>query len=465
MRLGVLAWFSATLACTPASIVLPLPDSAGGSGDGSAGPDSDSDGDGDGPGGCAIDRALWIDNVAGDNANPGTEASPLADLDAALAAGGTCTVIHVVATDEGYSGACIQRDAVAIVGVGGRPHFDAPVVCDDRLAGLFVRADDVRLEHLTVDVSGAPGVLARAVVFSGVPDAPIRGGLALDLEAIGPGPADDGRALVSASLCFDCAVQRSVVRGAEGAGIGFDNHQDDAAILDNAVDGAGGGCIVVNGEPSEAIAGDAVIDGVSSRVSVERNIVRDCGAQTPSIHLASAVDGTVVDNVIGASEPGGILLDDDGLGDGAFGSRDTLLAHNTIDCSACTDPAVRILAGSTGVRMVDTIVTGLGAAVLLDASTHDSVAIDHDAYAPGMTFVDAGDTLGFTLWQARGFDGGSIPAAAADLFVDLDGGDVHLRDGAPAIDAGVDAGVALDADGAPRWQGAAPDLGAYERAP
>jgi hypothetical protein len=82
-----------------------------------------------------------------------------------------------------------------------------------------------------------------------------------------------------------------------------------------------------------------------------------------------------------------------------------------------------------------------------------------------MTFVDAGDTLGFALWQARGFDGGSILAAAAELFVDLDAGDVHLRPGAPAIDAGVDVGVALDAEGAPRLQGAAPDLGAYERAP
>lgn len=460
-RLGVLASISAMLACTPASIVLPLPDSAGGTGEGSAG----TDGDGDGPGGCAIDRALWIDNVAGDNANPGTEASPLADLDAALAAGGTCTVIHVVATDEGYTGACIQRDAVAIVGVGGRPRFDVPVVCDDRLAGLFVRADDVRLEHLTVDVSGSPGVLARAVVFSGVPDAPIRGGLAVDVEAIGPGPVDDGRALVSASLCFGCAVQRSVVRGAEGAGIGFDNHQDDAAILDNLVDGAGGGCIVVNGEPSGAIAGDAVIDGVSSRFAVERNTVRDCGPQTAAIHLASVVDSTVVDNVIAAAEPGGVLLDDDGLGDGSFGSRDDLLAHNTIDCTACTDAAVRIVAGSTGVRMANTIVTGPGVAVLIDASTHDTVTIDHDAYAPGMTFVDAGDTLGFTLWQARGFDDGSILAAAADLFVDLAAGDVHLRADAPAIDAGVDVGVALDADGAPRSQGAAPDLGAYERAP
>jgi hypothetical protein len=29
----------------------------------------------------------------------------------------------------------------------------------------------------------------------------------------------------------------------------------------------------------------------------------------------------------------------------------------------------------------------------------------------------------------------------------------------------VDVGVALDAEGAPRLQGAAPDLGAYERAP
>jgi len=50
-------------------------------------------------------------------------------------------------------------------------------------------------------------------------------------------------------------------------------------------------------------------------------------------------------------------------------------------------------------------------------------------------------------------------------FVDAAGGDFHLREGSPAIDAGLDlrgAGVAEDFAGTPRPQGAGYDLGAYE---
>lgn len=54
-------------------------------------------------------------------------------------------------------------------------------------------------------------------------------------------------------------------------------------------------------------------------------------------------------------------------------------------------------------------------------------------------------------------------AASADLFVDAEGGDFRLREGSPAIDAGVEiAEVPDDRDGTPRPQGAGWDLGAYE---
>ena len=51
------------------------------------------------------------------------------------------------------------------------------------------------------------------------------------------------------------------------------------------------------------------------------------------------------------------------------------------------------------------------------------------------------------------------------LFVDLGGRDLRLRYGSPAVDSGVDAGVAADYLGSARPQGGGFDRGAYELVP
>ena len=65
-------------------------------------------------------------------------------------------------------------------------------------------------------------------------------------------------------------------------------------------------------------------------------------------------------------------------------------------------------------------------------------------------------------------DGGSSSTLEANLLVDpmvVDAaGDFHLQPGSPGIDQGVtEAEVAVDFDGVPRPQGAAYDMGAFER--
>lgn len=81
-----------------------------------------------------------------------------------------------------------------------------------------------------------------------------------------------------------------------------------------------------------------------------------------------------------------------------------------------------------------------------------------------------GDASFLTLaeWQALGYDDGSFVATAAELFVDPAATDYALLSAAPAVDAGrasfagKDA-PAVDIAGTPRPQGAAFDVGAYER--
>ncbi|MBK8239738.1 MAG: right-handed parallel beta-helix repeat-containing protein [Deltaproteobacteria bacterium] len=439
------AWLVALFGCTPPSRALPVVASVGGSAEGGS------------SGGCDDASALWVDNVAGDNAAAGTEAAPVADLDAALARGDGCAQIRLVATGTGYAGACILRDDVTILGVGGRPRIDAPVVCDERLVGLFVRASHVRLEHLEIDISANVGVEARAVVFSGTPMSTIADAHAIDVLALGPGATASGRALMSSSLCSGCSFERCTVRDAEGAGIDFQNHQDDITIAGNTIQRAGAGCIGVNGEPAAAQVGDDVLDGISRGVHIVDNRLEACGGD-PAIHLASVREAEVIGNVVAGAPSGALLLDDDGVGEAEFASYDALVAHNTFDCRDCESPAIRVRSG-TGNHIVDNIV--LGAIVAADVDGAE-VAFDHNAYEPEASFVHDGEGASWAQWRDLGFDVATLVTPTAGFFVDADGGDYHLVATALAIDAGVDVGVTHDLDGTARPQGAAVDLGAYE---
>jgi hypothetical protein len=79
-------------------------------------------------------------------------------------------------------------------------------------------------------------------------------------------------------------------------------------------------------------------------------------------------------------------------------------------------------------------------------------------------------TLEATLWHDNGMgtegEGtiltGTINVTGNPSFVDPDTWDYHLTSGSPAIDAGVDAGVATDIDGDSRVEYAPPDIGADE---
>ena len=89
----------------------------------------------------------------------------------------------------------------------------------------------------------------------------------------------------------------------------------------------------------------------------------------------------------------------------------------------------------------------------------EGAVADHDAFRRQNNLYYLGEDalLGFQLASGE--------LVAHPRFVDLDNHDFRLREGSPAIEAGVDLGYEMDFAGRPVPHGAAPDLGAFEFSP
>jgi hypothetical protein len=123
-----------------------------------------------------------------------------------------------------------------------------------------------------------------------------------------------------------------------------------------------------------------------------------------------------------------------------------------------------------GDRACDQSTGSVEAQVLVEAAT--SVVLRNNIFAPAGSESDvsvtapdgtvSGSNNLFGL-AAPGWD--SAPVTGAPGFFDPVVGDFHLGPDSAAIDAAVASGVTADHDGTARPQGAASDVGAYERIP
>ena len=422
---------------------------------------------------CPAD-AIYVDNVDGDDSSDGSEGSPVATIARGLEVAGGEAVIFVQATDVGYEGVCVEDNGIMLVGLDGQPTIDQPVTCDGRPALLYSRADDVRFENFYLDASGLGGMGLRALIFSGLPDEPINRNEGRFIDALGPGVADGGRSLISASLCYDCLLEYSSSIESEDHGIYWTNHQDGSVLRGNYIARADGACIQLNADPETNNPGHPFQDGLMSDGLVENNVIEDCGNEAggAAINLAGVRDTIFRNNVMfGTPYNGGVAMWDDGYSDWGeagnfdFGCTGNTFVHNTIDCRGCDRHALSLRNGSTGNIVKNNIfITSDFDAIAVDTESDTGNEVDFNVYVEGALFEGPDENwVGIDAWRdATGHDQSSVVAALASLFVDPEAGDYHLADGSPAIDMGDPPSAPTDHDGVPRPQGDGPDAGAFE---
>lgn len=270
--------------------------------------------------------------------------------------------------------------------------------------------------------------------------------------------------------------------GGDGGGIYLDNSADPTPILSNTIaanvaGGHGGGLYL--GTTTATVRGNVVQGNLAGddggggygRATWKENIFSGNSAAGRGGGVSGG--GTLTANLITSNEAGsggGLCLER---------QSDTLLANNWIvDNQASygsgllvTDSRLRLAhntiarnAGPNGLYVEST--PEYTSAVVLT----DTILVSHTV---GLV-VEAGNSVYMeaTLWgnETDWAGAGTIYTGTVNVwgdpaFVDPGVGDLHLRPGSVAVDAGVNAGVATDIDGDPRPLGAGYDIGADELRP
>ena len=283
--------------------------------------------------------------------------------------------------------------------------------------------------------------------------------LAVRATGAGAVAVDVGAAVSLAGLAVRSADGACLRSAATGVRIEASDFTQTAAAAEPCLqtsgddtDWAGVRVAAPGGAAAAAFAGNGrVVDGVFSGAATGLRAdgpgtVRRVTARGSAYGLVVGGSVTVTDSVA-VARGGGTAV----LAAGADGQLLNLTAR-------ATGP------GSEGIRATD------GATVFVRNTIARGAAFDIAATPapPGCGCADAVAAVDHSNFRtAAGITDGGGNQAGAPRFADPAGGDLRLRPGSPAVDAGAflfNAGSA-DRDGRARWLGAAPDIGAYEQPP
>jgi hypothetical protein len=393
----------------------------------------------------AAEAATYYVAPDGNDANPGTSGQPWQALQHAAEVVEAGDTVRVRAGN--YRGFYVDRS-----GVAGAP---ISFIADP---GVAITADNPFTPD-GINVEGAAHVVIDGFTADGRTRAGIRAALSEFVTIRNCRAGHNGRWGILTGFVDDVLIEDNEMHHSIAEhGIYVSNSGDRPIIRRNVVHDNRANGIHMNGDVS--LGGDGVISGAL----VERNVIYGNGAGGGSgINMDGVSEGVVRNNLIFDHHSSGISLY---RIDGGTGSRNNLVVNNTIVVAADGRWAVNISNGSTGNRLFNNILFTYHSwrgVISIDASSRIGFVSDYNSLMDRFSIDGGNSRIGLASWQGLGYDGHSILAAPEDHFV-ASGSDFRLRLDSPAIDGGTAVGAPpFDLDGVIRPQGAAVDIGAYER--
>jgi len=311
-----------------------------------------------------------------------------------------------------------------------------------------------------INLEGASYVVIESFTVTGVPRAGIRAVLNHHVTIRGNTGDLNGRWGILTGFSDDLLIENNTMSRSQAEhGIYVGNSGDRPVIRRNVVWGNNANGIHMNGDLSQG--GDGIISGAI----VEGNIIHDNGVAGGSGINCDGVQSSIIrNNLLYNNHASGISLYQI---DGGQPARNNQVLNNTIVMASDARWALNIQNASTGNVVRNNILYN-------QQSFRGSIAISADSLSGFVSdtnvvmdrfSTDGGDTrVTLAAWRsATGQDTHSIIATPATLFANFAGNDYHLSATSPARDAGGTlANVTDDLEGAPRPQGSAFDIGAYE---
>lgn len=410
--------------------------------------------------GQGVFAATYYVATNGNNNNPGTAALAWATLQKAVDAVAPGDVIIVRAGT--YAGCRIGKSGSANSPItlkaeaGARPLINSLVSTNRHQSLIEVENFDLRVSYWIIDgfeITGAPrhGVDIRNADFITVQNCFSH---------------HNGSTSVRGDGIFLGFAERPLLQFNELSynsehGLYHSNSADYPTIRGNRLHHNTNAGIHFNGDLSQGG------DGVISFGLIEKNVIWENGAGGGSgINCDGLSDSIIRNNLLFANRASGISLY---AIDAAAGASRNQVLHNTIIQAAsgrwCLNiPASDGIASPTANIVKNNIFIHPGTRGSVTTYSATALQSDYNIVVNRFSRDDGGTFITLAAWQSAGQDQHSIVSAPETLFADVAANNYRLKTGSPALNAGTTVTVSEDADGVPRPQGSAADIGCYEMA-
>jgi parallel beta-helix repeat protein len=410
----------------------------------------------------------WVSPSGNDN-NAGTQQSPWQTLQHAadsVVAGDT-----VDALPGDYSGFNITKSGTASAPITFSAQPGAIINSPLSSSGVYYGINSSGNSYLTIEgFTFTPGASNpewySAIRLSGIaPGGPVPNWVTgniiknntCEMRVVNQSPTPDGFGIY-ASWQNGLQVLNNTVSGTFDSGIYVANSSTNYTIEGNTVYNCGGNGIHNNGDASQGGP------GINTNALIEDNVIYGCGFASggQSISCDGVQNSTIEQNLIYDAYGKGISLYQVTAADGC---KNDIIVNNTVLTASDGGAALRMVDNSTGNTVLNNILYSANpTSGSIDIESSDMVGLtsDYNILTP-IVFSD-GSSIGFSGWQAYGFDlHSSDTATPAEMFVNPSANNYQLSSTSPAIGAGTSTdALSTDIVGNPRPSGKGYDIGAYE---